>query len=173
MLYFVVDAGLNINIWKFSFICCTFWCQRHNQYNWLRLFFSYWYFRPANVISELTTEWGICIVELLPEYIRTLDFDYFNSQPPQAGPQAVPHCLKSWSPWPLFREQDFVCLKAHQCSDKCWCFWLVWGQLAFYNIRQGLCSPGPVFPEWLQHDSHWCPKGSWCLVWVSLGDLAV
>lgn len=154
MLYFVVDTGLNINIWKFSFICCTFWCQKHNQYNWLRMFSPYLYFVLANVISALTTEWGICIGELLPGHIISIDFDDSHSQPPQAGPQAVPCCSKACSPCPPFREQGFLCLKAHPCSDKCGCFRWIWGQLAFHSIRQKMDGSGPCVP-WLWMAGTW------------------
>ena len=61
----------------------------------LDCFFSCLCFMLFNVISELTTEWVICISELLREHIITIDFDYFNSHSPQAGPEAVPHYSKS------------------------------------------------------------------------------
>lgn len=81
----------------------------------------------------------ICTVEPLPVHTITIDFDYFNSQTPQAGSQAVPYCSKTCSPCSSPRSEN------NQCSDKCICFWLVWGQFVFFIaagrgcLAQGMC----------------------------------
>lgn len=118
VLYFVVDTGLNINIWKFSFICCTFWCQKHNQDNWLRMFPPYLYFILANVISELTTKWGSALENCFLGTLLPLILIIFIPSHPR---QALKLCHIVQRPAPLpppFREPDLLCLKAHQCSDK-------------------------------------------------------